>query len=135
MALGASGRKSKLKPISSGAVQGAAKGESFMKYALAVLILLLPGIARSEETLTSKCTTDEASAYHSAGDRELFVFDVENTCDFRLSCELNIALLNAFGLNQDHKIVTIEPKSHGALMMWVKSAGGMSTRRHTCKQI
>jgi len=106
-----------------------------MKYAFAVLMLLLPGIARAEETLTSKCTTDAASSYRSAGDRELFVYDVENTCDFRLSCELNIALLNAFGLNQDHKIVTIEPKSHGSLMMWVKSAGGMSTRRHTCKQI
>ena len=107
-----------------------------MKYALPVLLLLLPGIASAEEeTLTGKCTTDAASAYHSAGDRELFVFDVENTCDFRLSCELDIALLNAFGLNQDHKIVTIEPKSHGSLMMWVKSAGGMSTRRHTCKQI
>jgi len=107
-----------------------------MKYALAVLLsLLLPSIASAEETLTSKCTTDAVSAYHSAGDRELFVFDVENTCDFTLSCELNIALLNAFGLNQGHKIVTIEPKSHGSLMMWVKSAGGMSTRRHACKQI
>jgi hypothetical protein len=106
-----------------------------MKYAFAVLLLLLPGMAWAEETLTSKCTTDAASSYRSAGERELFVFDVENTCDFRLSCELNIALLNAFGLNQDHKIVTIEPKSHGGLMMWVKSAGGMSTRRHTCKQI
>ena len=106
-----------------------------MKYVLAALMLLLPGIVCAEETLTEKCTTDEASAYRSAGDRQLFVYDVENTCDFRLSCELNIALLNSFGLNQDHKIVTIEPKSHGGLMMWVKSAGGMSTRRHTCKHI
>ncbi len=106
-----------------------------MRYALAVLTLLIPGIACAEETLTDKCTSDEASSYRSEGDRKLFVYDVENTCDFRLSCELNIAILNAFGMNQDHKIVTIEPKSHGGLMMWVKSAGGMSTRRHTCKQI
>ena len=108
-----------------------------MKYALAVLMLLLPGIASAEEeTLTGKVHDRRGLRRpHGLGDRELFVFDVENTCDFRLSCELNIALLNAFGLNQDHKIVTIEPKSHGSLMMWVKSAGGMSTRRHTCKQI
>ena len=67
-----------------------------MKYALAVVLLLLPGIASAEEeTLTGKCTTDAASAYHSAGGRDLFVFDVENTCGCRLSCELNIALLNA----------------------------------------
>jgi hypothetical protein len=128
-----------LNPILAAAVQGAAKEATkeapTMKYALAVLMLLLPGIASAEETLTGKCTTDAASSYRSEGDRELFVYDVENTCDFRLSCELNIALLNAFGLNLDHKIVTIEPKSHGSLVLWVKSASGMSTRRHTCKQI
>ena len=106
-----------------------------MKYALAVLMLLLPGVACAQETLAERCTTDAASAYGSNGDREFFVFDVENTCDFRLSCELNIALLTAFGLNLDHKIVTIEPKSHGSLVLWVKSGGGMSTRRHSCKQI
>ncbi|SDI51395.1 MULTISPECIES: hypothetical protein [Bradyrhizobium] len=105
-----------------------------MKYALAVLMLLLPGIACAEETLTEKCTSDAASSYRSDGDRELFVYDIENTCDYRLRCELNIALLNAFGLKVDHKILTIEPKSHGSLVLWVKSAGGMSTRRHTCKQ-
>lgn len=106
-----------------------------MKYALAVLLLLLPGTAFAEETLAEKCTTDAASDYRSDGGRDLFVYDIENTCDFRLSCELNIALLTAFGLSLDHKIVTIEPKSHGNLVLWVKSAGGMSTRRHSCKQI
>ena len=107
-----------------------------MKYAFAVLLLLLPRIASAEEeTLTSKCTTDAASAYHSAGDRELFIFEVENTCDFRLSCELNISILNAYGLNHDRKIIMIEPKSRGSLVLWIKSAGGMSTRRHICKQV
>ncbi|SDO45699.1 hypothetical protein [Afipia sp. GAS231] len=106
-----------------------------MKYALAVLMLLLPGIASAEETLTEKCTSDAASSYGGEGDREFFAYDIENTCDFRLSCELNIAILTAYGLKLDHKIVTIEPKSHGSLVLWIKSAGGMSTRRHTCKQI
>ncbi len=106
-----------------------------MKYILAVLVLLLPGIACAEETLSEKCTSDQASSYRGEGDRQLFVYDVENTCDFRLRCELNIAILNAFGLNVDHKTVTIEPKSHGSLVLWIKSAGGMSTRRHTCTQM
>ncbi len=106
-----------------------------MKYVLAVLLLLLPCAASAEETLTEKCTSDEASSYRGEGDRQLFVYDVENTCDFRLRCELNISIVNAFGLNHDHKIITIEPKSHGSLMLWVKSAGGMSTRRHTCTQM
>jgi hypothetical protein len=66
---------------------------------------------------------------------EFFAYNIAHTCDFRLSCELNIALFTAFGLNLDHKIVTIEPKSHGSLVLWAKSAGGMSTRRHSCKQI
>ena len=106
-----------------------------MKYILAVLLALLPGIACAEETLSEKCTSDAASSYRGEGDRQLFVFDVENTCDFRLRCDLNIAILNAFGLNVDHKTVIIEPKSHGSLMLWIKVAGGMSTRRHTCTQI
>jgi hypothetical protein len=106
-----------------------------MKCALAVLMLLLPGVACAEETLATRCTSDEASSYREEGDRKLFVYDVENTCDFRLSCELNISILNAFGLNQDHKILTIEPKSHGSLVMWIKGFGGMSSRGHTCKQI
>ena len=106
-----------------------------MKYALAVLMFLLPGMAFAEETLTEKCTSDAASAYGGEGDREFFAYDVENTCDFRLSCELNIAILNAYGLKLDRKVIAIEPKSHGSLVMWIKSAGGMSTRRHTCKQI
>ena len=106
-----------------------------MKYALAVLMLLLPGIACAEDTLAEKCTSDAASSYGGEGAREFFAYDIENTCDFRLSCELNIAILNAYGMNLDHKTVTIEPKSHGSLVLWIKSAGGMSTRRHTCKQI
>ncbi|QDW36408.1 hypothetical protein FFI89_004155 [Bradyrhizobium sp. KBS0727] len=80
-----------------------------MKYALAVLMLLLPGIACAEETLTEKCTSDAASFYGGEGDREFFAYDVE--------------------------VVAIEPKAHGSLVLWVKSAGGMSTRRHTCKQM
>ena len=95
-----------------------------MKYALAVLVLLLPGIASAEETLSERCTTDAASTYWGEGDRQFFVFDVENICEFRLSCELNIAILNAFGLKVDHKITTIEPKAHGRMILEVKSAGG-----------
>jgi hypothetical protein len=106
-----------------------------MKYALAALMFLLPGIACAEETLAEKCTTDAASFYGGEGDRAFFAYDIENTCDFRLSCELKIAILNSYGLKLDHKVVAIEPKSHGSLVLWVKSAGGMSTRRHTCKQI
>jgi hypothetical protein len=106
-----------------------------LKYILAVLLLLLPGIACAEETLSEKCTSDAASSYRGKGDRQLFVYDVENTCEFRLRCELNITIVNALGLNHDHKIITIEPRSHGRLMLWIKAAGGMSTRRHTCTQI
>ena len=107
-----------------------------MKYALAVLAFLLPGVAHAEEaSLSEKCTTDAASTYWGEGDRNFFVFDVENICEFRLSCELNIAILNAFGLKTDHKIMTIEPKSHGRMILEVKSGGGFSSRRHTCKQI
>ena len=108
-----------------------------MKYVFAVLLLLLPGIASAEEeqTLAQKCTTDEASSWRSAGELKLFVFDLENTCDFRISCELNISILNTYGLSVDHKIIAIEPKAHGSLVMWVKAFGGMSSRAHSCTQL
>jgi hypothetical protein len=98
-------------------------------------MLLLPGIAYADETLSEKCTSDAASSHRGEGDRKVFLFDVENTCDFRIRCELNIAILNAYGLNVDHKTVTIEPKAHGSLILWIKVPGGMSTRRHTCTQL
>lgn len=107
-----------------------------MKYVFAVLLLLLPGVASAEEgTLAEKCTSDQASSWRSAGERKLFVYDLENTCDFRISCELNISILNTYGLTLDHKIITIEPKAHGSLVMWVKAFGGMSSRTHTCTQL
>jgi hypothetical protein len=106
-----------------------------MKYALAMLTLLLPSIACAEATLTDKGTSDAASSWRSAGDRKLFVHHVENTCDFRISCELNISIPNTFGMTLDHKIITLEPKSHGSLVLWVKAFGGMSSRGHTCRQI
>ena len=107
-----------------------------MKYVFAVLLLLVPGIASAEEeTLAKRCTSDNASAWRNAGDRKLYVYDLENTCDFRISCELNISIMNTFELIFDHKTVTIDPKSHGSLVMWVKAFGGMSSRSHTCKQI
>ena len=43
------------------------------------------------------------SSWRSAGDRKLFVYDVENTREFRISCELNISILNTFGVTLDHK--------------------------------
>jgi hypothetical protein len=107
-----------------------------MKYVLAALLLLLPAIASAEEeTLEKRCTSDEASAWRNAGERKLYVFDLENTCDFRISCELNISIMNTYELLFDHKVVTIEPKAHGSLVLWVKGFGGMTSRRHTCKQI
>lgn len=107
-----------------------------MKYALLALLLLLPQIASAEEeTLAKRCTSDNASAWRNAGDRKLFVYDLENTCDFRISCELNISIMNTYELLFDHKIVTIEPKAHGSLVLWVKAFGGMSNRTHSCKQV
>jgi len=105
-----------------------------MKHALAALIFLLPGIACAEETLAQRCTSDAASSYRGEGDRKFYVFDVENTCSFRLRCELNIAIFNSFGMKLDHKILTIEPGAHGSLILHVQAFGGMNSHQHTCIQ-
>jgi hypothetical protein len=73
-----------------------------MKHAILVLALLLPSIAYAEEvqTLEQKCTSDAASSYRGDDNHKSYVFDVENKCEFRLRCELNIAIFNAFGIKK-----------------------------------
>ena len=109
-----------------------------MKYALVALMLLLhASIARAEQpqTFEEKCTSTEASSARGDDDHKIYVFDVENTCNFRIRCDLNIAIYNAFGMNLGHKVLVIEPHAHESLVLKLKSFGGLTEREHRCKQI
>ncbi len=106
-----------------------------MKYILVVLAILFPGIAAAEETLEQRCTSDEASSYRGEAGHKTYVYDVENKCDFRLRCQLNIAIYTSFGMKLGQKRVTIEPKSHAILVLKLKAFGGMNSHEAHCKQI
>ena len=106
-----------------------------MKSALVALALLLPGIAHAQETLEQKCTSDAASSYRGRDNNKSYVFDVENKCEFRLRCELSIAIFNAFGMKKGHKSVAIEPHTHKFMSLRVKVFGGLNDHHHACKQI
>lgn len=108
-----------------------------MKYVLIMIAFLLPSIASAEEpqTLEEKCTSTEASSYQGSGNHKTYVFDVENKCNFRLRCELAIAMYTSFGMKLGHKVVTIHPKSHKSIVLKLKTFGGFTTKEHHCKQI
>jgi hypothetical protein len=108
-----------------------------MKHALVALALLLPSVALAETapTFEEKCTSTEASSTRGDDSHKTYVFEVENKCDFRIRCELNIAIYSAFGMNLGHKVLVIEPHAHESMVLKLKSFGGLTERDHRCKQI
>jgi hypothetical protein len=87
------------------------------------------------QTLEQRCTSDEASSYQGSGGAKTYVFDVRNKCSIRLRCELNISILNAFGLKRGHKVLVIGPNSHDSLVLKLKAFGGLNQHNHSCKEI
>jgi len=106
-----------------------------VKYILIVFAVLFSGIACAADTLDQRCTSDEASSYRGEEGHKSYVYDVENKCDFRIRCQLNIAIYNSFGMKLGQKVVTIEPKSHATLVLKLKAFGGMNSHEANCKQI
>jgi hypothetical protein len=108
---------------------------SQVKIILVVLALLVPGMAAADETLEQRCTSDDASSYRGEVGHKTYVYDVENKCDFRLRCQMNIAIYNSFGMKLGQKRVTIEPKSHASLVLKLKAFGGMNSHEAHCRQM
>jgi hypothetical protein len=118
-----------------------------MKFVLALSSLFISSLAFAQTppkdlppTLEKRCTSDETSSYRGEGKARRFVFELQNTCETRLKCNLHISILNPFGLKVGHKTVTLAPKSEGAasrggLVLKVREAGGLSQRTHFCKEV
>ena len=109
-----------------------------MKYALVALMLLFQAtiaLAAESQTFEEKCTSADASSTRGDENHKTYVFDVENKCDFRIRCDLNIAIYSAFGMNLGHKVLVIEPHAHESMVLKLKSFGGLTERDHRCKQI
>jgi hypothetical protein len=112
-----------------------------MRQFVAALIgasIFIPTAAIAEDTpqtLEQRCTSDEASSYEGVGVNRRYIYDVQNKCQMRLRCDLNISILNAFGLKHGHKVLIIGPNSHEALIVKVRVLGGLNQRDYTCKEI
>ena len=86
-----------------------------------------------------KCVTEQ-SGFKQAGDRPTFEVALENSCDMRLKCTIDVFVMGAKGPAQGHTTLTLGAAAKGqttrkVYVLKVKSAGGMASMSHECKQI
>ena len=86
-----------------------------------------------------KCVTNQTD-FKQAGGKPTFEVALENSCDMRLKCTIDVYVLGAKGPVQGHTTLTLGPAAKGqstrkVYVLKVKSAGGMANMSHECKKI
>jgi hypothetical protein len=86
-----------------------------------------------------KCVTNQ-SGFKQVGDKPVFEVALENSCDVRLKCTVDIYVLGAKGPTQGHTTLVLGPAAKGqttrkVYALKVKSAGGMANMSQECKKI
>jgi hypothetical protein len=86
-----------------------------------------------------KCVTNQ-SGFKQAGDKPTFEVALENSCDMRLKCTIDVFVLGAKGPAQGHTTLTLGAAANGqttrkVYVLKVKSASGMANMSHECKKI
>lgn len=86
-----------------------------------------------------KCVTNQ-SDFKQAGNKPVFEVALENSCDVRLKCTIDVFVLGAKGPAQGHTTLVLGPAAKGqttrkVYVLKVKSAGGMANMSHECKKI
>jgi hypothetical protein len=86
-----------------------------------------------------KCVTSQ-SAFKQVGGKPVFEVALENSCDVRLKCAVDIYVLGAKGPAQGHATLVLGPAAKGqttrkVYALKVKSAGGMANMSQDCKKI
>jgi hypothetical protein len=86
-----------------------------------------------------KCVTNQ-TGFKQAGNKPTFEVALENSCDMRLKCKIDVYVLGAKGPVQGHTTLTLGPAAKGqstrkVYVLKVKSAGGMANMSHECKKI
>ena len=116
---------------------------------VAALALLLAGsvcssVSAAEEQKepakeAPKCVTNQ-SGFKQAGGKPVFEVALENSCDVRLKCTVDIYVLGAKGPTQGHTTLVLGAAAKGqatrkVYALKVKSAGGMANMSQGCKKI
>ena len=86
-----------------------------------------------------KCVTNQ-TGFKQVGDKPVFEVTLENSCDMRIKCTVDIYVLGAKGPTQGHTTMVLGPAAKGqstrkVYALKVKSAGGMANMSQECKKI
>jgi hypothetical protein len=98
-----------------------------------------PAEPKAEKKGEPKCVTNQ-TAFKQAGDQPVFEVALENSCDMRLKCTINVYVLGAKGPTQGRTTLVLGPAAKGqttrkVYTLKVKSSGGMANMSQECKKI
>jgi hypothetical protein len=85
------------------------------------------------------CVTNQ-TGFKQNGDQPVYEVALENSCDMRLKCTIDLYVLGARGSAQGRGTLILGPAANGqttrkVYVLKVKSAGGMASMSHQCKKI
>ena len=98
-----------------------------------------PAGQKAEQKEEPKCVTNQ-TAFKQAGDQPVFEVVLENSCNMRVRCTINVYVLGAKGPSQGHSTLVLGPAAKGqssrkVYALKVKSPGGMANMSQECKKI
>ena len=98
-----------------------------------------PAEQKAEKKEEPKCVTNQ-TAFKQAGNQPVFEVVLENACDMRIKCTVNIYVLGAKGPSQGQSTLVLGPAAKGqttrkVYALKVKSSGGMANMSQECKKI
>ena len=85
------------------------------------------------------CVTNQ-TGFKQNGDQPVYEVALENSCDMRLKCTIDLYVLGARGPSQGRGTLVLGPAAQGqttrkVYVLKVKSAGGMASMSHKCTKI
>jgi hypothetical protein len=98
-----------------------------------------PAEQKAEKKEEPKCVTNQ-TAFKQVGDKPVFEVVLENACDTRIKCTVNVYVMGAKGPSQGQSTLVLGPAAKGqttrkVYALKVKSAGGMANMSQECKKI
>ena len=98
-----------------------------------------PPVADQGSTVQAKCI-EENSDFKMSGKHPAFVVELENKCEQRMKCRVDVNVSSAKGAAQGHETLMLGPKSSGAgskksYTLKVKMMGGMAQSSRSCQAI
>ena len=98
-----------------------------------------PAEQQADKKEEPKCITNKTD-FKQAGSQPVYEIALENSCDVRLKCTIDVSVMGAKGIAQGHTTLLLGPAAKGQSTrkvnaLKVKSLGGMATMSQECKKI